>query len=559
MALEKAISVEAGLHLPVEVEETPEEKSMSFCTKVKVILTNITVEPIMFCYILPSVMASITTQNLTLEKSCRVNLALDERICDALAARNETYPDYKTSEELVQKLSATMMIWKNIIQSLLPAILLLFLGSWSDRHKRRKPCILTPILGEITMTIGFLLCTYFFYQLPLEVNILAEALPPGLTGGWFAMFMGVFTYISGVTSEKTRTVRIGAVNMFLNVSICIGISLSGILYEKIGFYGVYSFSLVMYFVALVYGLFFVKDIREIEMEKGIYKKQVGKRKNICVDFFDFSHVMKTLTVCFKKGARNRRARICVIMVLVMVVIGPMHGEMNVAYFFVRYKYGWNSVDYSIFSTFQFVAHTIGTLFSLAIFTKLLKMDDAILGMISSLSKIIGCLFYAFAPTPLWYYFGAIAEMLNGTSFIAMRAIVSKLVPGEELGQINSLFGVAEAIIPVVYGPLYSRIYARTITSFPGAFFLVGGILTVPAVFIFIWLYFEHRRDKRNAKCRRKKPSGGVDFVGTFNRIWENHLAELVECRRCKRKFFPDRIEIHEKSCAGTPIKLNSKK
>lgn len=76
-------------------------------------------------------------------------------------------------------------------------------------------------------------------------------------------------------------------------------------------------------------------------------------------------------------------------------------------------------------------------------------------------------------------------MFNGTSFIAMRAIVSKLVPAEELGQINSLFGVAEAIIPVVYGPLYSKMYAMTITVFPGAFFLVGAILTVPAIFIFM--------------------------------------------------------------------------
>ncbi|XP_018573988.1 uncharacterized protein LOC108913018 isoform X2 [Anoplophora glabripennis] len=404
MALEKAISVEAGLQsMTVEVEESQEEKNMSFCTKVKVILSNITIEPILFCYVLPSVMASVTTQNLTLEKSCRVNLRLDEGICDALAARNESYPNYKTSEEMVQKLSANMMIWKNIIQSLLPAFLLLFLGSWSDRHKRRKPCILNPILGEVAMTIGFLLCTYFFYELPLEVNIMAEAIPPGLTGGWFAMFMGVFTYISGVTSEKNRTVRIGAVNMFLNVSVCIGISLSGILYEKIGFYGVYSLALTMYFTALIYGTFFVKDIREIEMEMGIYKANNEKKKNIILDFFDYNHVKKTIMVCFKKGKKNRRTRICVIMILVMVVIGPMHGEMNVVYFFVRYRYGWNSVDYSLFSTFQFVAHTIGTLFSLAFFTKFLKMDDAVLGMISSGSKIIGCLFYAFAPTPFWYY------------------------------------------------------------------------------------------------------------------------------------------------------------
>ncbi|XP_071053485.1 uncharacterized protein [Onthophagus taurus] len=54
------------------------------------------------------------------------------------------------------------------------------------------------------------------------------------------------------------------------------------------------------------------------------------------------------------------------------------------------------------------------------------------------------------------------------------------------------------------------------------------------------------------------PSGGVDFVGTFHRIWDNHLAELVECRKCGRKFFPDRIEKHEAVCAGIKIAVKRK-
>lgn len=53
-------------------------------------------------------------------------------------------------------------------------------------------------------------------------------------------------------------------------------------------------------------------------------------------------------------------------------------------------------------------------------------------------------------------------------------------------------------------------------------------------------------------------SGGVDFIGTFNRIWDNHLTELVECRKCGRKFFPGRISVHEKACAGTPIQVKKK-
>lgn len=76
-------------------------------------------------------------------------------------------------------------------------------------------------------------------------------------------------------------------------------------------------------------------------------------------------------------------------------------------------------------------------------------------------------------------------MLNGTSFISMRSIASKLVASDELGKVNSLFGVAEALMPLVYAPMYTTIYAATINVLPGAFFLLGGALTAPAVVIFL--------------------------------------------------------------------------
>lgn len=83
----------------------------------------------------------------------------------------------------------------------------------------------------------------------------------------------------------------------------------------------------------------------------------------------------------------------------------------------------------------------------------------------------------------------------------MRSIASKLVPSDELGlfncmkhnvvikrefvgKINSLFGVCEALMPLVYGPMYSATYAATMKSMPGAFFLLGGLLTLPACIIF---------------------------------------------------------------------------
>nr|XP_022908796.1 uncharacterized protein LOC111420114 [Onthophagus taurus] len=522
MALERSKSIEADIHQlsvavgegmqPNQEKDGDEENKLSVFEKVRLIFTNITVEPIMVCYILPSVMASLTIQNLNLEKACRVNLHYNDTICDALTSRNSSGYDV-THEQTVQKLVASMNAWKNIIQSLLPSILLMFIGSWSDRNNRRKPCIILPVVGELISCIGFLICTYFFYQLSMEYCALSESVPPSLTGGWFCMYMGVFSYISSVSTKEMRTLRIGAVSLFSNACFTIGTALSGFLYRQIGFYGVFFLAAGIYTIGLLYGGFRLKEIKvdenqvdnleKNELNRDVIKVENGKKKNFFADFFDLKHISETFKVAFKTGSKSRKKRICVIMVLVMVIIGPLHGEFNVMYLFVRYRFGWDEVDYALYSTFNIIFHMIGTLFSLTFFSKFLKFDDALLGVISSMSKVISAVVYAFAPSPFYFYLGAIAEMLNGTSFIAMRSITSKLVPPEELGKINSLFGVSEALMPLVYGPMYSLVYRTTIKIFPGSFLLLGGLLTLPAVFIFLWLYREHKRDELEEELNKK--------------------------------------------------------
>lgn len=236
--MEKTKSLENGIHSVVILQsKTKDVKTTSIKAKLESIVNSITVEPILICIILPNIMTSLTTQNLTLEKSCRVNLAFGNEICDALTKRNTSYPEYKTYEAAVQTLVANLIIWKNIILSVFPAILVLLLGSWSDRHKKRKPCFLNTILGEIVIATSMIICVYFFYELPAQVNILAESIPPAFSGGFFAMFMGLNSYISGITTDETRTVRLGTIHTVFSVCYCIGMSLSGIFYENLGFYG----------------------------------------------------------------------------------------------------------------------------------------------------------------------------------------------------------------------------------------------------------------------------------------------------------------------------------
>ncbi|XP_059608428.1 probable peptidoglycan muropeptide transporter SLC46 [Phlebotomus argentipes] len=478
--------------------KTIQWRELGILGKLQYIWNNMTVEPLLALYIMPSILSALATQNLNLEKACRVNLAYGDEICDALSRRDTA--NYTQEEQVVQQIVAKMAGWKTILQSALPCLLILFWGSWSDRHGRRKPCMLIPIVGELLSALGLILCTYFEW-LPMEASGITEALFPGLTGGWFTQMMGVFSYIADITDEENRTLRVGIVHLCVSLGFPLGMALSGILLKVVGFYGIFSISSAMYSIGLLYGIFCVK-----EPKKDI-KPPKNAGKNALMDFFDKAHVKETFTVAF--SGRNR-IRVLMLIVVVMVVIGPMHGEMSVFYLFTRYRFNWSEVEFSFFSTYSMITHFIGTSFSVGVFSRLLMLDDALIGVISCMSKILSSFMYAFAVTEWQLYLAPIIEFLNGTSFIAMRSIASKLVSTSELGKLNSLIGVAEALMPLVYAPMYTNVYAATMKSFPGAFFVLGGVLTLPAVFIFCFMYKLHKNDK--IQSANEKPENGQTSI-----------------------------------------------
>ncbi|KAL0125340.1 hypothetical protein PUN28_004466 [Cardiocondyla obscurior] len=383
-------------------------KSMSMRQKWSFLTSNITVEPMVACYVIPSVLSQLATQNLILEKACRVNLAYSDEVCSALTARNTT--GYEAEETAVQQMVARMQTWKTPLQSALPTMLILFMGAWSDRTGLRKPCMLLPIIGEFFSSVTLIACTYWFYELPMEVVVL-ESVWPALTGGWFTMFMGIFSYIADITTVESRTLRIGAANVFLSLGVPIGMALSGILYTKLGFYGVFSIAMVCYVLSFVYGLVVIKEPPRVIAERSRKKSlppEGKKRTSLCafvLDFFSLKHIEETFRVAFKKGAHNRQKRVIVLMVIVMVVIGPLYGEMAVLYLYMRYRYNWNEVTFSMFSTFGMVTNLIGTAISVGIFSHILKIDDAIVGIMSCTSKILASFVYAFATSAWMVYVG----------------------------------------------------------------------------------------------------------------------------------------------------------
>lgn len=307
-------------------EKQTDSPKCSTLSKIRSALSSISVEPMLLLYIGPSVMGSLATENLNLEKACRVNIGYDKEICDAMVLRNTT--GYTAEQEIeVQKLVSTMLAIRTAIQGIIPFILMIFLGSWSDRHGKRKPFILMPIFGEVVSTLGFILCTYFFLELSVEYAIFFESVPPSVTGGWFCFFVGLYSYVGGKSTLETKTVKVGAAAMLTHVAATFGIALSGVTFRALGFYGVYILSIVFFAIAITYGFIIIQDDipGDVKTEKGT------KTKPFLVDLFDLQHIKNTFSICFKEGPNNRKSKICGIMVLVLVIVGPQRGWLSFEY------------------------------------------------------------------------------------------------------------------------------------------------------------------------------------------------------------------------------------
>ncbi|KAL3279996.1 hypothetical protein HHI36_017504 [Cryptolaemus montrouzieri] len=471
----------------------PKLNSEGIIGKLKYVLFNISVEPLIFCYLLPSVMNYLVCQNLYLEKACRVNLGYSSSTCDAMSNRNVS--GYTEEQEMqVQKLVSKMVAIKTLVPGIFPVCLIIFLGAWSDRHGRRKPLILAPIVGEMIGCFLLILSVIFFYEIPLLVTVLADSLPHALAGGYPCLFLGIYSYISSVSTEKNRTARIGAVSTIQNATMIMGMSASGFVMKAFGFTTMYSISATMMLTAFVYGWVVLKDKRIVSIENN-KTKLAGKASSI-KRFFDFKNIMGVFQVCFKNGAGNRKHKMIGVMLLSVIILGPFSGEYPVLYLYTRYKFGWNEMDYSIYFIVQAMIQIFGSVIALLIFSKLLKWQDSALGIVALVSAIFARVVYAFAPSGVYFYLGAVIELFYLTCHIAVRSLMGKIVPPEELGQTYSIFGICEALMGPIFSPLYTMIYTYTIDYFPGAFFLVTSCIKVVGVFIFIWMYREIKKDEK---------------------------------------------------------------
>ncbi|XP_044756634.1 solute carrier family 46 member 3-like [Coccinella septempunctata] len=472
------------------LSETEEKHDLRSRSKLFRLLEIFSVEPVILFYIIFAKTASLTTDNLNLEKTCSVNLKFNASVCQAMVVRNRS--GYSADQEIeVQKFVAMMVAIKFAILGIIPFFLMLFLGSWSDKYKRRKPLILLPICGDIVSVFGCLLCSYFFFELPVEVAIFFETIPASVTGSWVCFSVGVFCYVAEHSTLDRRTPRIGITTMCFRVSHAVGLALSGVLYRTLGFKGVYSLCILMNTIALMYGKFMINNRSKYEEPRA--------NTNIMKDIFNYKYALSTLSVIFRQKDKKKKLGLILLLLINTIEIGILRGELGVTYLFTRRKFTWDEVDYSVYSTYHILIQFTGSFLSITILAKWLKLDDALIGMISVGMAAVLCFGQSLVPNGFFFYTMSSLDIFSGCPQMAYRSMFSKMVSSKELGQAFAVSALFEALAPLLFGTMYSFVYRQTIRVYPGSFYILSSCLHIVSFCIFFSLYIsKHNKPKEDS-------------------------------------------------------------
>lgn len=262
---------------------------------------TITIEPMLFLYVAETYMKGVVAENLNIDRFCRISLDYPEEDC-----ANINDGEHEDLQVEVEKLDSVFKFYENLAASVIPVLLLAFIASWSDKRGRQVPIMLS------VPSVVYLLES-LFPSWPPQVLLVASFLE-SLGGCWMLLRMASYNYIVDVSGIKSRTLRLILVNLSMNIEIPAGVLFDAWVYNIGGFVWVFSVSLCISIIALVFSAVTVRNKKlqgdsnktPLKTEEFVAPKE-RDRFNKCskvasswvdpLPSFDASNVVVSLTTC----------------------------------------------------------------------------------------------------------------------------------------------------------------------------------------------------------------------------------------------------------------------
>ncbi|XP_050305484.1 proton-coupled folate transporter-like [Anthonomus grandis grandis] len=419
----------------------------------------VTVEPLIALFQMALCISKPALDNLEFEKACRVTLRYNSSVCDAILSGHHAHYNHENKE--VQTAVGRMHTWQQPVQSFVPLLLVLFLGSFSDRHKCRKPFFLMPLVGELLGVVGCILCVLYMSALPLEAQGVFQKIIPSWFGGQTMVTMASTSFIADITAKENRTFRLGILQLVVSVVLPTVHSFSGLFFVHAGYITVLATSGGLYLIALIYGWFWIKE-----------PASYGNRTEWSLsELFHWSDAKDTVGLLIKRGQ----------LVWILVLMAFLHraafdGESNVLYLYTQNVFHWTPLEFSYLLTATSLMSLTGQLIGMPLFTKVFHFSDITILFVTVLDKIFTNLVFGLAKNSRIFYIGVAVGIVTRVYRTAKKSLATKMVDSSDIGKTQSLLGISDVLAPALFVPIYNWLYLATFDLFSATIFFFSMVL-----------------------------------------------------------------------------------
>lgn len=274
----------------------------SKCMKLYGILTTLTIEPVLFSFMLAYFMNITNLTNMMMDKGCLFHMNYSADICSNLSY-------HESEKKKVEILANNYSLYANLT-SFLAAFIMIFIAPWSDKYGRRVP-LLMSVAGAVLTDIIMLMCTIYF-ESRLEYLIVAR-LPTELTGGFICTLAIVFSHASETSTEKNRTLKYTSLEIALGMGMSFGMLTGGFMYRYYGYIYVYSTVTILHVICFLWTLFVVEETTGLDINMKWHQK--------LKDFFSCqSFKSGIVTTCRPREGNHRTVILLLLLSMCMIVL-----------------------------------------------------------------------------------------------------------------------------------------------------------------------------------------------------------------------------------------------
>jgi MFS family permease len=442
---------------------------------------KITVEPIAFLYMLSTFAEYTTVQDLVFVKFCSKLLNESNDINDCI----ELNKNVTNQLSIIETKTTQLLLYYNTILYLTAIISSFIAGSYGDSFGRIVP-LLWPSFGSL---ISQLILIIISFNINSNINtfyafILFCAFISGISGGSSSIMTNAFGFISDITQENERTIRIIALEASIFFGGFVGYSLTALLLKSfITYRYLTSFSLI-FIIHLLILFYIILRLRHFNYNQSLSSTQNSfQLKKL---YLMLSDVMKTV---FKRRNLNNRKLILLLMVCFVLTSYGVVVQTNLLFLYVRNRpLVWDSSLYAYFSGIKFgvsgLALCLLPLIQVYYFPNICDTFIAIIGLFS---RTCGLIMIGFANNTILMFSSIILLIFSEYPLPAIRSLLSKLVAIDEKGKVFAFLSSLQNICLFTGGIIFPLIYKNEVinNSYAGLCFQITAIFQIIALLIFM--------------------------------------------------------------------------